>query len=352
MIGLAVGRPVVALLGFLAALYHALSHSMFKGLLFLGAGSMDYRLHTRNLNDMGGLGKLMPWTGMTFLVGALAVSAVPPLNGFVSEWFTYQALFAGSSGQDFIVRVALPLCAVLLSLTGALAAMVAIKMYAGAFTGPARSETAWKASEAPGTMVTGMTVLAIGCVLLGLGAPVVAPYLAGVVAGILDLPSMSVAGGVWVYPAEAGQTVLSTPLIAILLLGLALVPVALVAIWGSRRAGRRVVGEPWACGYGYSSRMSVTASSFDQPVAVTFGAIYSLRPMIQRPLNAIAAGGKRAREAIARAEPILERVVSGATTQAVDYAGHHIQRMQMGDIRMYCLYIVVTLAILLIVIFG
>jgi hydrogenase-4 component B len=352
MIGQATHQPAVALLGFLAALYHALNHSLFKGLLFLGAGALDYRLHTRDLNDMGGLGKRMPWTALTFLVGALAVSAIPPLNGFVSEWLTYQSFFAGSAGQDFVVRVALPLCAMLLALTGALAATVAVKMYGSAFTGPARSERAQQASEVPGTMVSGMAFLAIGCVLLGLGAPVVAPYLGNVVASTFNLPAMTVAGGVWVFPVAGGQSVLSTPLIAVLLLGLLAVPVALVAIYGGRRAGSRVVKEPWACGYGYSSRMSVSATSFDQPMAATFSAVYAFRAVLRKPLEAIAVWGKRAGEVLRRVEPVLERIVSQPTIRVVDQAGQQIQRLQMGDIRMYCLYIVVTLAILLIVIFG
>jgi hydrogenase-4 component B len=351
MIGLATHHPAVTLLGFLAALYHVLSHSFFKGLLFLGAGSMDYRLHTRDLNEMGGLGRQMPWTGATFLVGALAISAIPPLNGFVSEWFTYQSLFAGSSGQEFVVRAALPLCAVLLCLTGALAAMVAIKMYGSAFAGPARSEKAREASEVPGAMVAGMSLLAIGCVLLGLGAPIVAPYLGDIVTDMLTLPSMPVAYGVWVLPAALGGSVLSTPLIALLIVGLLAVPLGLVVIAGGRRAGSRIVTDPWACGYGYSSRMSLTATSYNQPVAVTFSLIYLLRSMTHTPLQVIASWGKRARETIAGAEPVLERIVTGLATEPVDYAGGQTKRLQTGDIRMYCMYIVVTLAILLIVIF-
>jgi hydrogenase-4 component B len=351
MIGLATGQPIVTVLGFLAALYHAVNHSLFKGLLFLGAGSMDFRLHTRDLNVMGGLGRLMPWTGATFLVGALGLSAIPPLNGFVSEWFTYQSFFAASGSRDFIVRAALPLCAVLLALTGALAAMVAIKMYGSAFVGPPRSEPARNASEVPGAMVIGMTLLAVGCVLLGLGAPLVAPYLVGVLADSLRVPSMAVAAGVWVYPAQAGATVLSTPLAALILLGLLSVPVALVAIGGGRRVGSRRVSAPWACGYGYSSRMSVTATSYDQPVVSTFSAIYLLRSMTRGPLRAIGSWSSRAREVIAKAEPILEGVVRNFATETVEYAGTQIQRLQTGDLRMYCLYIVITLAVLLIVVF-
>lgn len=351
MIGSASQQPTVELIGFLAALYHTLNHSFFKGLLFLGAGSLDYSIHTRNLNEMGGLGRLMPWTALTFLAGGLSIAAMPPFNGFVSEWFTYQAFFTGSNSQDFIVRVSLPFCAALLALVGTLSAMVAVKMYGGAFTGPARGERAAKAVEVPMTMLTSMAFLAIGCILLGIGAPFVVPYLGNILSSSLHVPAAEVASGLWVYPAEMTQGILSTPLVALLLLGLLFVPIVLVALYGSRQAGVRTVNDPWACGYGYSSRMSVTAGNFDQPIAQTFGVIYRLRPVIQRPLDAVGAWAKRLREGISRAEPLLENVLKGPVTCTVDYLGQHIQALQMGDIRMYCMYIIVTLIILLIVIF-
>jgi hydrogenase-4 component B len=352
MVGLATHQPTVTLIGFLAALYHALNHSFFKGLLFLCAGSVDYRLHTRNLNEMGGLGRLMPWTGLSFLVGALAVSAIPPFNGFISEWFTYQAFFAAASGgQDFIVRAFMPLCAALLALAGTLAVMVAIKMYGGAFTGPARSAKAGKASEVPGSMLGGMAFLAIGCIFLGLGSPLVTPYLARVVTGIFGGSPQSVASGVWVYPLNYGQALLSPPLIALLLLGLLIVPVILVGIYRGYKAGGRIVKDPWACGYGYSSQMSITANNFNQPITVTFPSIYQLRTAIVERLRVIGTWSKRILEAISRAEPVVENILKGPTTRSVDYISQRVQVLQMGDIRIYCLYIVVTLVILLIVIF-
>ncbi len=350
MIGLAMSQPVVALLGFLAALYHALNHSVFKGLLFLGAGAIDFRLHTRNLNEMGGLGRLMPWTGLMFLAGALSIAAIPPFNGFVSEWFTYQSFLAASRGQEFIIRAALPLCAVLLALVGALVAMVAIKMYGGAFAGPARSSRAGQAVEVPGAMLTGMAILALACLAMGLGAPLIAPYLAGVATQVFNIPDVTVAQGVWVFPADVSQTLLSMPLMAVLLLGLLAVPVIIVALAGGQKAGRRVVDDPWSCGYGYSNQMSVSASSFDQPIASTFGGIYQLRSFIARPLRWIAAWAGRTREQIARAEPVLERILRQPATGAVSYTGQRLQALQMGDVRLYCLYIVVTLAVLLVAI--
>ena len=349
MIGMATNQPAVTLLGFLAALYHALNHSFFKGLLFLCAGSVDYRLHTRNLNELGGLGKLMPWTGLSFLVGALAVSAIPPFNGFISEWFTYQAFFTASSGHDFIVRASMPLGAALLALAGTLAAMVAIKMY-GAFAGPVRSEKVGQAIEVPGSMLSGMAFLAIGCIFLGLGAPLVTPYLAQVVTSTLGGSPQSVASGLWVYPLNYGQALLSPPLTAILLFGLLIVPVILVVIYRGYRAGRRIVNDPWACGYGYSSKMSITANNFNQPITVTFSAIYKLRTAIVERFVVVGTWSKQVRETITRIEPILENIVRQPTTRTVEYISQHIQVLQMGDIRVYCLYIVLTLVILLIAI--
>lgn len=351
MIGAATRQPTVELIGFLAALYHALNHSFFKGLLFLGAGSVDYSVHTRNLNDMGGLGRLMPWTSLMFLVGGMSVAAIPPFNGFVSEWFTYQAFFTGSSGQDFIVRASLPLCAALLALVGTLSAMVTVKMYGSAFTGPARSEAAGKANEVPYSMLTGMAILGIGCVLLGLGAPFISPYLVSVVSSTFHIPSIIVANETWVYPGSIAQGVLSTPLMAVLLLGLLVVPWVLVAIYADRKAGIRKIDDPWACGYGYSSRMSVTARNFDQPVSVTFNVIYAFRSAFQKPMRTIGSWAKRARDVISNAEPVIENIIKGPITRSVNYAGQRIQSIQMGDIRMYCLYIVLTLTILLIATF-
>ena len=92
LMGLALKNPLLAALGFLGALYHLLNHAVFKGLLFLGAGAIIYKVHTKDMEKMGGLGKRMPRTALSFLVGCMAISALPPLNGFVSEWYTYQGL--------------------------------------------------------------------------------------------------------------------------------------------------------------------------------------------------------------------------------------------------------------------
>jgi hydrogenase-4 component B len=352
MFGLAVQQPVLATLGLLAALYHLLNHAFFKAMLFLGAGQVIAQTGTQDLNRMGGLARRMPWTALTFLVGALAAAAVPPLNGFVSEWFTYQALFTASAIPFFAMRVFAPLFAVSLALAGALALMVYIKAYGGAFAGPARSQPAAAAQESNSAALFSLFYLSLGCLILGLGAPWVASWIAGVVSQITHVPAIAVSSRWQVFPADPGQAVFSPLLAALLLIGLLVAPLLIIALYGGFRAGRRSDVEPWACGYGYSSSMSLTASSFDQPVKATFQLLYWLRTRLNKPFQAIAEFSRSTVRQILRAEPAIETIVTRPATRLVESAGQWIQALQMGDIRVYCLYIILTLAVLLFAIFG
>jgi hydrogenase-4 component B len=352
MVGMASQQSILVVLGLLAALYHMLNHAFFKGLLFLGAGSAISQACTQDLNRMGGLGRRMPWTALAFLIGALAVSAVPPFNGFISEWFTYQALFKASTIQVFASRVLMPLFAVLLALAGALAVMVYIKAYGSIFTGPARSEEAAAAKEAGVGKLISMLYLALGCLVLGLGAPFIAPQIVNIVVSFSGVTAVIVSNGWQIFPGDSTQGILSPPLIAILLLGLLTVPVLLIALFRGYRAGFRKDVEPWACGYGYKPQMSISASSFDQPVKVSFWPVYWMRTLVDRPFRAIKGYSQSVVRLILDAEPVVESLVTRPAMHLVERAGQWIQFLQMGDIRVYCMYIVLTLVILLIVIFG
>lgn len=352
MIGLSLQQPLLALLGFLAALYHMLNHAFFKGLLFLGAGSVITQTGTRNLNQMGGLSRRMPWTALTFLIGALAVTAIPPLNGFVSEWFTYQALLNASGTSLFALRVFAPLFAILLALAGAFAVMVYVKAYGGAFAGPVRSENARFAEEKSIPALIALVYLALGVLMLGIGAPWIAPRIASVAADFTNQPLFVVASGWSIQPGPVFESIISTPLVAILLLGLLIVPLIVVAAYGGWRASRRSNVEPWSNGYGYTMPMSVRASNFDQPVKVSFHPLYWIRTLVEKPYRTIANAYRASVDGIHRAEPVVENTVTRPTLKLVETAGRWIQSLQMGDIRLYCLYIIITLAILLIVLFG
>ncbi len=134
----ALGNDVIATIALMAALYHTLNHAMFKGELFLGAALL-YATGTRNMEKMGGLFRRMPVTAVCFLIGALAISAIPPLNGFVSEWFTYQSLFNISTLSDPVVMVFAVASAAALAITGALAVTCFVKAYGVSFASSPRS---------------------------------------------------------------------------------------------------------------------------------------------------------------------------------------------------------------------
>ena len=123
------GHPQLAAVALIAALFHTLNHAIFKCLLFLGAGSVLHSTRSRNMEELGGLIRPMPVTAFCFLIGAVAISGLPPLNGFVSEWLTYQSLLAGFGVTGGLTRILFPLAGSMLALTGALAAACFVKAF-------------------------------------------------------------------------------------------------------------------------------------------------------------------------------------------------------------------------------
>ena len=160
-------HPALAAVAVVAALYHTMNHAMFKGLLFLSAGAVAQATGTRNMEKMGGLIRRMPSTSLYFLIGAVAISGLPPLNGFVSEWLTYQALLAGFGTTSSLTRLMFPIAGSLLALTAALAAACFVKAFGIPFLALPRSEASANAVEAGGAMRFAMARLAAACIALG-----------------------------------------------------------------------------------------------------------------------------------------------------------------------------------------
>ena len=173
----ACARPVLAGMAFIAAFYHMLNHSVYKALLFLGAGAVDERSGTRDLDELGGLIRGMPWTASAFLVGSLAISAIPPFNGFVSEWLTMQTMLRSAELPSITLRLVFAMCGAGLALTAALAVTCFVKAFAMGFLGISRSEQAAKAVEARGSQIVPMVLLAVLCLLLGVLPTYVIPAL-------------------------------------------------------------------------------------------------------------------------------------------------------------------------------
>ncbi|PHS39878.1 MAG: hydrogenase 4 subunit B [Sulfurovum sp.] len=257
--GMASGSPVLAAVGFLGGMFHILNHATFKGLLFLGAGSVLYSTHTKDMEVLGGLARKMPYTAFAFLVGSMAITALPPLNGFMSEWVTYQALIQGALGEGIGPRTVFTVSVVALALTGALAVMCFVKVYAVIFGGTARDEKIFdNAREVPFSMLAGMFILVIGCFAFGLGANVVVEHIMSVVTGFTGGTFIATDGMAVKSPLGS---IVSTPFISLILLGSLIMPfITLIVFKANRKAPRKV--DPWACGMKYSSRMQMTAAPF------------------------------------------------------------------------------------------
>ncbi|MDR7344395.1 formate hydrogenlyase subunit 3 [Pantoea alhagi] len=274
MVGVALHMPLLATLALLAALFHLFNHGLFKTVLFLGAGEIEQQTGIRDMEKLGGLARRMPGTAIAMLIGLMSMAALPPLNGFASEWLLYQSLFQLSGSHAFVARLLGPLLAVGLALTGALALMCIAKVFGVTFLGAPRSPAAAAASPAPLAMRSSSLLLALLCVMVGVAAPWLIPFFAAVSAAVLHSAAQPLAQhGITVSPVSQ----VSPPMIALLLLSMPLLPwLITIALRGARLPNRRR-GTAWACGYSHSAEMVVTATGFAQPLRVMFAPLYRLR---------------------------------------------------------------------------
>jgi hydrogenase-4 component B len=171
------GYPGLAGIAFTAGLYHMTNHALYKALLFLGVGAVDASVGHRDMDRLGGLIKFMPWTGLFVLVGALSIAALPPFNGFVSEWLTLQTMLRSAVLSSKAVKIVFALCGAALALTAALAVTCFVKAFAMSFLGISRSEAARAATEVKSSMRVPMGILALCCLLLGILPTYVIPVL-------------------------------------------------------------------------------------------------------------------------------------------------------------------------------
>ncbi len=342
MMALSAGRPELAALGIAASLFHVLSHALFKGLLFLGAGGVVMASGTRQLEGMGGLAKRMPWTALFFLVGAAAISGLPLLNGFVSEWLLFQALLRGFTATTTLSRLIFPVAGALLALTSALAAACFVKAFGMTFLALPRGEGAEKAHESPSLMLVPQAFLALMCFVLGLAPGWVLEVLRGVAGslpGVRPAPEM-VRSWVAIAPGPGHFDHLAPPLVA----GAVLVGLALAGAM-SLAAGYAVRRVPtWGCGGELTARTEYTATAFSKPLMMIFSAIY-------RPTRAVETVGEAhfPREVKYRSEiePTFERFLYGPLTRGVMGVAERMKVIQAGSLHAYLAYVLVLGIVLL-----
>ena len=268
-LGQAYHHPALAVLGYAAAVLHTVNHALFKSLLFMSAGTVYARTHTRNIEELGGLARRMPWTFLLFVIGAVAVIGVPPLNGFVSEWLVFLGLFDGARAMSDVRLVIF--AAPVLALAGGLALACFANVTGIVFLGSPRSEHTGRATEVGSSSLVPQGALALCCAAIGVAPALVAGAIAHAGAFLAGDPRWASATAAAPIGTLRGLTVFSIALIAAVAV-LAVVRLAL----GRRHAVRR--GPTWACAYDAPNpRMQYTGSSFAAPLVTVFGALSGVR---------------------------------------------------------------------------
>ena len=347
LIGVALEIPAIAGLGLLAALFHLLNHALYKGMLFFGAGSVIYRTHTRDMSKLGGLVRAMPVTALCFFLGALAISAIPPLNGFVSEWFTYQSMLSAALAGGPLVRIVFAFAVVSLALTGALTVVCFVKAFGISFLGAARSEKAHKATEVPFVMKLCVILLTACCICLGIGAPWVVGFFVTISSSVLLLPGPEVAAGITLVNPDLGSAI-STPLVAVLLIALITLPLIIRAVFkSSQRQKPDASKEPWQCGYQPTDDMAMRAASFGAPVQVFLKPLYTIRAALAAQAATVSQLFQKTVSGADKAQGLGDRYLVDTVAQGVTWLSKKMQGIEGGNFRIYVLYIIVALVALL-----
>jgi hydrogenase-4 component B len=334
LLGQARGHPMVAWLGFAGALLHVLNHGLFKGLLFQGAGSIQHGTGTRDIEALGGLYRRMPVTGLLFLVGSIAISGLPPLNGFVSEWLIYMAAFHGSAALRSGWAVGAIVVVISLALIGGLAAACFIKAFGVMFLGEPRTRAVERAHEPGLLMQVPMALGALLCVGLGVWPAAAVRLVAPAVAG-LALPGGGAVPDLGMLAAITRAAVV----LAALVIGLALLRATLLR---RRRVAREAT---WGCGYeAPDPRMQYTAASFAQPVLEPFAVAVIARLRRDGPEGCFPAHARYERHV---GDMAGERFLMPAYRRVLQVFSH-VRGIQHGRIQLYLAYILVTLVALLV----
>lgn len=339
------GLNALSSLALLAALYHVLNHSIFKGLLFLSAGSVLHGTQTKDMEKMGGLLKKMPYTGLFFLIGSVSICALPPFNGFVSEWLTYQSLLFGFETSSTLAKIITPLGGAALALTGALAGAGFVKVFGISFLGLPRSEHSANAHESSSPMIWAMGFLAVLCLLYGVFPGIV-------IDNLLSPVVLSVTGSQMV-PAKAGMFGYAvnfatyTPALALTLMLVAFV-FAVMFLYGMGGRTKIVYGESWDCGIpALNSRMQYSAMAFTKALRQIFKKIYLPRrelavSYIVKPffVRSIRYKGE--------ITPFVEKHLFEPLTKSIHSLAERMRELQSGSLHVYLGYILITLMSLLI----
>lgn len=338
VLGMSVNNSLLIIMGFTGGLLHVVNHAFFKGLLFLGAGVVYHETGTREIDVLGGLLKKMPITGFCFLIGAAAICALPPLNGFISEFLIYLASFKSMFGRAETVIVSSGII-ISLALIGGLAVVCFTKAFGIIFLGEPRSDYCRNARE-PGILTrVSMLFLAGACVLLGIGFPFIAGIFGRVIAEITGTP-------LGIVQTEISEMINPLKYVVITALFFYVVILLIAMLRRKLLKTRGIEYVPtWDCGYANPGpRMQYTASSYAQPVIDFFKGI------LRTHKHTVKITGYFPDNASFKTETadLFSETVFRPILKFVNHLAERLTWVQHGQLRFYILYILVTLVALLV----
>jgi hydrogenase-4 component B len=365
--------PALAAIAALAALYHVLNHATYKGLLFLAAGAVDRATGSRELDRLGGLIRRMPWTAGLFLIGALAIAGVPPLNGYISEWMTLEVLLRSNAIPHTATRIAVAVGTAAVALTVGLAVTAFVRAFGVAFVGIARSGGARRAAEAPRSMRMAMGALALVCVGLGVLPTFVLTALDRATAPLIGVsvidqvvpplftsqpgayaPLVALGGSLFRGLPVNGLVVIAAPTLNtitsptyLLLAEALLVAVVLLGLRLIRPLGGRRTVPVWAGGIpAFTARMQYSALAYSNPVRLIFNGLYRSR----HAFEAVAPASRHLEGRISYAQEMpnpFERELYGPLQRGTEWVSRRAQRIQSGSVNHYVAYIFAIVLVIL-----
>ncbi|MDP1854082.1 MAG: proton-conducting transporter membrane subunit [Candidatus Omnitrophota bacterium] len=339
------GYPVttIVLLGMSGALYHLVNHGLFKGLLFLCSGSVAKACGTLDIEKMGGLIKSMPVTAVCFLVGAMGISALPPLNGFVSEWLTFQAFFGALLSSQGGLKIFMLICVAVLALTSGLAAACFVKAFGITFLALPRSRAAQEAKESSLSMKVGMGILAVLVVLFGIGCGLIMPYICQVAQEVLGIENTLFSFNWFSLSLAPISPISISPIIFVFIL--AAVSLVLLA-WFVLSPRKAVPCNTWDCGYYVlGARNEYTATAYSKPFRIAFS--FFLLPY--RKVEKIRDSFYHVRSFTYQTHTtkIFKQYFYDPLVGFTYNVAHKLRWLQPGSINLYISYIFIALTILI-----
>jgi hydrogenase-4 component B len=341
------GMGAAAALALTAALFHILNHSLFKSLLFFGSGAVLTATGERDMEKLGGLIHRMPRSSVVILVGCLAISALPPLNGFVSEWLTFQAILQSPDLPQWALKIMVPAVGGLLALAAALAAACFVKLFGVSFLGRPRSPAAAEAKEVDNFSLAAMAALAGLCLLAGIFPGVVIDGLAPVTQGLIGDRMPAQTDVPWLSIVPVGESRSSyNGLLVFLFIGAS----GAMAAWLIHRTASRALrrAPPWDCGFPNADPITqYTGGSFAQPIRRVFGThAFAAHETVDMP----APGDRRpARLTVVMRDRIWDAFYA-PIARAVGFVADRLNALQFLTIRRYLSLVFMAVVGLLLVI--